>query len=511
MPVSPLVDLPVDVLERCARFGELRTFHGLVVVLGYSRRPTAAALKRSVRDDRLSPSALFSDARKVRMTFTDTHPYSHRRGQRVSCRISDRSPPLHECLTALERAARADDYYDWEEAAEAALAGRRAAAIRLVRDTVVYHGVASLNGTNDDHGGYETVGLLSVARPAARCLPGALEAPRLLFAVTTAKSTPGFYNHDGQVYKRFGVYVVLDPEPEPNERRAALVDAAWEILDPEGTGFVERASFFEAHDASRHPRVTYLSSREEWERYVESSTRDEERILRKWYERSAGVDRAGHVSRREFQMYYAEFSESEDIEDDEAFERLLDVWTVGETLSVEISSGATAPSPLRPCSQLVRLVHASAPQTFRNPDNWDDHEHIHTATAETCAEVAERLGLDVESLGYLIKAVALVANLRGKDGLEWKEIERISKDDESQREFRRKTRWLGKKTGLSAFCDTFPRFGRDEGERTTWDPRSGEPIPWIEYPLGEDLFYSRSVPGTFGARTAADHELGAAP
>ena len=310
MPVSPLVDLPVDVLERCARFGELRTFHGLVVVLGHSRRPTAAALKRSVRDDRLSPSALFSDARKVRMTFTDTHPYSHRRGERVSCRISDRSPPLHECLTALERVAQADDYYyDEEEAAEAALAGRRAAAIRLVRDTVVYHGVASLNGTNEDVGGYETVGLLSVARPAARCLPGAVETPRLLFAVTTAKSTPGFYNHDGQVYKRFGVYVVLDPEPEPNERRAALVDAAWEILDPEGTGFVERASFFEAHDASRHPRVTYLSSREEWERYVESSIRDEERILSKWYERSAGVERAGHVSRREFQTLYAERSE----------------------------------------------------------------------------------------------------------------------------------------------------------------------------------------------------------
>ena len=116
--MNPLIDLPVEVLERCARFGELRTFHGLVVVLGHSRRPTAAALKRSVRDDRLSPSALFSDARKVRMTFTDTHPYSQRRGERVSCRISDRSPPLHECLTALERAARADDYYDWEEAAD---------------------------------------------------------------------------------------------------------------------------------------------------------------------------------------------------------------------------------------------------------------------------------------------------------------------------------------------------------------------------------------------------------
>ena len=65
-PVNPLLDLPVEVLERCARFGELRTFHGLVVVLGHSRRPTAAALKRSVRDDRLSPSALFSDAPMAR-------------------------------------------------------------------------------------------------------------------------------------------------------------------------------------------------------------------------------------------------------------------------------------------------------------------------------------------------------------------------------------------------------------------------------------------------------------
>ena len=115
------------------------------------------------------------------------------------------------------------------------------------------------------------------------------------------------------------MYAVLGRGPA-NERRAALVDAAWALLDPEGTGFVERASFFEAYDASRHPRVTYLRTREEWERYVESSIRDEERILSKWYERSAGVDRAGHVSRREFQMYYAECSESEDIEDDEAFD-----------------------------------------------------------------------------------------------------------------------------------------------------------------------------------------------
>ena len=57
----------------------------------------------------------------------------------------------------------------------------------------------------------------------------------------------------------------------------------------------------------------------------------------------------------------------------------------------------------------MRLVHASLPQTVLNPYNGDDHEHIHTATAETCAAVAEQLGVDVESLGYVIKAVALAA------------------------------------------------------------------------------------------------------
>ena len=74
LPVSPLVDLPVSALWRCALFGELSTFHGLIVVMGHSRRRAAATLKGIRRGDPSRPSALFSDARKVRMTFTDTHP-----------------------------------------------------------------------------------------------------------------------------------------------------------------------------------------------------------------------------------------------------------------------------------------------------------------------------------------------------------------------------------------------------------------------------------------------------
>ena len=102
---------------------------------------------------------------------------------------------------------------DDEETVDAALAGRRAAAIRLVHETAVYHGVASINGTNKDVGGHETVALVSVARPAPRCSPGAVEAPRVLFAVATNKSTPGFFGHDGQIYERVGVYAVLGPGP----------------------------------------------------------------------------------------------------------------------------------------------------------------------------------------------------------------------------------------------------------------------------------------------------------
>jgi len=168
---------------------------------------------------------------------------------------------------------------------------------------------------------------------------------------------------------------------------------------------------------------------------------------------------------------------------DEAFERLLDVWAE-EPLRVESSSGGAAPSPLRPCSRLVRLVHASEPQAERNRQNDDDHEHLHTATAATCNEVAERLGVDVECLGYVIKAVVLAANLRGRDGREWERIERLSE---------------GYPPTNVEFCETFPRFGRDRGRRTDRD--------WIEYPCGEDLFYYRYDPPTFEGRKAADHEL----
>ena len=485
LPANPLLDLPVDVLEHCARLGELRTFHGLVVVLGHSRRPTAVALKRIVRDDRLSPSPLFRDAREVEMTYTHTPPYSNTTGEREEYCIGDsklKTSPLHRCLVALTEAAWAGDYEvyddDDEEIPDGILAARRAAAMQQVGATAVYHGVASIEGTNEDVGGYETVALLSVARREARCLPGAVEPPRVLFAVCTAQSTPGFFGHDGQIYRRFGVYAMLGPEPA-NERRAALVDAAWELLDPEGTGFVERAGFFDAFDASRHPHV--LEER--------TGADEEEEWLTKWYAKSAGVDRADHVSRREFQTLYAE--RSEDAENDEAFERELDVWTAGETLSVESSSDPAAPSPLRPCSRLVRLVHASLPQTVLNPYNGDDHEHIHTATAETCAAVAEQLGVDVESLGYVIKAVALAANLRGTDGREWKDIESISEDADARRS--------NIDPALSEFCDTFPHFGRDIGRRTGRE--------CIEYPLGEDLFYYRYDPPTFEGRKAADHEL----
>ena len=59
LPVSPLVDLPVSALWRCALFGELSTFHGLIVVMGHSRRCAAATLKGVMRDDPSRPSALF--------------------------------------------------------------------------------------------------------------------------------------------------------------------------------------------------------------------------------------------------------------------------------------------------------------------------------------------------------------------------------------------------------------------------------------------------------------------
>ena len=462
-PTNPLLDFPVEILERCARFSERRTYHGLVVVLGHSRRPTATALKRIVRDVRLLPSTLFHAARAVTIPRQGDHTVWRTAYGTVTgtCRSNRK-------FLALEEAARAGD----------ALAGRRAAAMRQVAATAVYHGVASVEGTNKDKCGNETVALVSVARPAPRCSLDAKEPPRVLLAVCTATRTPGFFGHDGQIYRRFGVYAMLGPEPA-NERRAALVDAAWELLDPEGTGFVERAGFFDAFDASRHPHV--LEER--------TGADEEEEWLTKWYAKSAGVDRADHVSRREFQTLYAE--RSEDAENDEAFERELDVWTAGETLSVESSSDPAAPSPLRPCSRLVRLVHASLPQTVLNPYNGDDHEHIHTATAETCAAVAEQLGVDVESLGYVIKAVALAANLRGTDGREWKDIESISEDADARRS--------NLDPALSEFCDTFPRFGRDIGRRTGRE--------CIEYPLGEDLFYYRYDPPTFEGRKAADHEL----
>ena len=205
-PANPLLDLPVDVLEHCARLGELRTFHGLVVVLGHSRRPTAVALKRIVRDDRLSPSPLFRDAREVEMTYTHTPPYSNTTGEREEYCIGDsklKTSPLHRCLVALTEAAWAGDYEvyddDDEEIPDGILAARRAAAMQQVGATAVYHGVASIEGTNEDVGGYETVALLSVARREARCLPGAVEPPRVLFAVCTAQSTPGFFGHDGQI------------------------------------------------------------------------------------------------------------------------------------------------------------------------------------------------------------------------------------------------------------------------------------------------------------------------
>ena len=458
-PTNPLLDVPVEILERCARFSERRTYHGLVVVLGHSRRPTATALKRIVRDVRLLPSTLFHAARAVTIPRQGDHTVWRTAYGTVTgtCRSNRK-------FLALEEAARAGD----------ALAGRRAAAMRQVAATAVYHGVASVEGTNKDKCGNETVALVSVARPAPRCSLDAKEPPRVLLAVCTATRTPGFFGHDGQIYERFGVYAVLGAGPA-NERRASLVDAAWKLLDPEGTGFVERADFFNAFDASRHPRVL-----EERPKYRESCADDEDRSLGEWYESFAGAERADHVSRREFQKYYAERSEEVD---DEAFERLLDVWAE-EPLRVENSFCGAASSPLRPCSRLVRLVHASEPQAERNRQNDDDHEHLHTATAATCAEVAERLGVDVECLGYAIKAVVLAANLRGRDGREWERIERLSE---------------GYPPTNAEFCETFPRFGRDRGRRTDRD--------WIEYPCGEDLFYYRYDPPTFEGRKAADHEL----
>ena len=89
---------------------------------------------------------------------------------------------------ALEEIAEAGDD---EEAVDAALAGRRAAAIRLVHETAVYHGVASINGTNKDVGGHETVALVSVARPAARCSTAALAAASTRAGSRRSQAQPG--------------------------------------------------------------------------------------------------------------------------------------------------------------------------------------------------------------------------------------------------------------------------------------------------------------------------------
>ena len=131
-PANPLIDMPVEILERCARFSERRTYHGLVVVLGHSRRPTAAALKRIVREVRLLPSTLFHAARAVTIPRQEPHVWRTSYGTVTGvCRS-------HRKFLALEEAARAGD----------ALAGRRAAAMRQVAATAVYHGVASVEGTN---------------------------------------------------------------------------------------------------------------------------------------------------------------------------------------------------------------------------------------------------------------------------------------------------------------------------------------------------------------------------
>ena len=131
-PANPLIDMPVEILERCARFSERRTYHGLVVVLGHSRRPTATALKRIIRDVRLLPSTLFHAARAVTIPRQEPHVWRTSYGTVTGvCRS-------HRKFLALEEAARAGD----------ALAGRRAAAMRQVAATAVYHGVASVEGTN---------------------------------------------------------------------------------------------------------------------------------------------------------------------------------------------------------------------------------------------------------------------------------------------------------------------------------------------------------------------------
>lgn len=150
---NPLLDLPVEVLERCARFSERRTYHGLVVVLGHSRRPTATALKRIVRDVRLLPSTLFHAARAVTIPRQGSHTVWRTAYGTVTgtCRSNRK-------FLALEEAARAGD----------ALAGRRAAAMRQVAATAVYHGVASVEGTNKDKCGNETVALRKLRRRRAR-------------------------------------------------------------------------------------------------------------------------------------------------------------------------------------------------------------------------------------------------------------------------------------------------------------------------------------------------------
>ena len=414
-----------------------------------------------------------------------TYKWRHRdTPSRERWSIPDASRGSFAYLRLSAEALEREEESHWPEDGES-FAGRRAAAIRCVLETAVYHGVASIEGTNRDVDGHETVALVSVARPAPRCSLDAKEPPRVLFVVSSAEATTGKGCGDGQVYESIGVYAVLGAGG--NERRAALVDAAWALLDPEGTGFVELGAFSDAHDASRHPRVCGDGEVNEWLK------ERQEKALRVWCKRHAGLDRAGHVSRREFQTYYAECPEN----DDEAFERRLDVWTAGETLSVERSSDPAAPSPMRPSSRIVRLVHTFWPQEDRNFDNGDDHEYLHTATHETCEDVAELLGVDYFDLGHVIKAVALVANLRGRADDQWEHLERSSKHYAPPSRRSERLRY-------SEFCDDFPRFERDTGKSEKWGST-------VAYPEGKDLFYR--LPGGQGSRNirgssrAADHEF----
>lgn len=440
-PENPRIafkDLPLEVLACCAQLGELRTYHSLVVSLGRD-----SGLRKLVRDDRLEASEVFREARRVHFDY-------RRHGNWFSWWF-DRNEKVER--SAINQSCR------W-----------RAAAIRAVSGTGIFHGVASVEGTNRDHGGHETVALLSVARRAPRCAPEHVEAPRVLFIVTKANYCPANCRALAMEYEHFGVYAVLGPVT--SERRARLVDDAFDRLDQDGVGSIDWDTLRDAYDPAKDPWV--LTERISVEEASESFARPPGSFKRL-------VDDEGRVSRRDFEKHYAHISERFD--EDDCFEREVRAGLGGDGpgAAPAAARASLAAGPMRPLSRVVRMLHLFTPVMDGSPD--DEKETLHLASDETSAAVAERLGIDASCLGAVLKSVVLATNLRGGGEDQWDMFEYMAED------FKKK----GKHVSV---VDSFPRFERET---------AGDKVD-KHYPRGSELQYHR-WPEDADKRKAKDHEF----